>query len=619
LATPVVFLAGWPILSRGGASLRSGYWNMFTLLGGGILAAYVASVMMVLSPHWLPQVWLDGEHLPLHFESAAMITLLALVGQLMELSARQATGAALRALVELAPAQAHRVQNENGQEHEEDVPLADIATGDLLRVKPGEKVPVDGEIVAGQSSVNEACFTGESLPVAKHPGDTVLGGTLNGSGSFLLRATHVGRTTALAQMVELVRQAQTSRAPMQRLADAVSAWFVPAVLAVAAITVGAWLVSTHPPNVPQAITCGIAVLVIACPCALGLATPMAIAVGVGRGAQLGVLFRDAAALETLARCDTLLLDKTGTLTQGEPRVVALHACQGDEATLVRLAAAVEGASEHPLARAVLDEAARRNLSPPHVEKFESYVGCGLAGRVEGTWVQVGSAAWFTQQKIEVPAVAKSLAATWRMEGTTVVFVAQNNVCLGLLGVRDPLRSEAAEVVAQLQQQGITLIMLTGDHAETAAAVARQLHLTRFEAELKPGQKLERLLQLRLAGHHVAMLGDGVNDAPALAAAQVGIAVGNATDIARMSAVVTLLRADLRGLLRAWRLSSAVVRIIRQNLAFAFGYNVLGIALASGLFYPGFAILLPPMFAALTMSFSSVSVIVNSLRLRSVQR
>ena len=605
LATPVVLWGGAPFFQRGWASIRNRSLNMFTLIAIGTGVAYAYSVVATLFPEWIPTTGAHG--VPLYFEAAAVITTLVLVGQVLELRARSRTSSALRALLGLAPKTARRVEHD-GSEH--DVPLAEIRKDHRLRVRPGEKVPVDGVVFEGASAVDESMITGEPIPVEKRPGSKVIGGTVNGTGSFVMRAERVGRETMLAQIVRMVSEAQRSRAPIQRLADVVSAWFVPAVLVVAVLGLVAWLLVGPEPRLAHALVVAVSVLIIACPCALGLATPMSIMVGTGRGATAGVLIRNAEALELLEKVDTLVVDKTGTLTEGKPRLVTVEG--GDEA--LRLAASLERASEHPLAAAIVRGAAERALELAPVDEFQSVTGKGVAGRIGTHRVALGNAALMQQLGIP-PGPLVERAEALRREGQTVMFVVIDGTVAGLLGVADPIKASTPEALRRLGEDGIHIIMLTGDNRTTADAVARRLGIDEVHAEVLPEDKRAAIERLVAQGRTVAMAGDGVNDAPALARAHVGIAMGTGTDIAMESAGVTLVRGDLRGIVRARLLSRAVMRNIRQNLFFAFVYNALGVPVAAGVLYPVFGVLLNPMIAAAAMSASSVSVIANALRLR----
>ena len=608
LATPVVLWGGWPFFQRGWASVVNRSLNMFTLIALGTGVAFVFSVVATVAPGLLPAS-METAHggVPLYFEPAAVIVTLVLLGQVLELRARARTRSALKALLGLAPKTARRVEAD-GQER--DVPLASVRPGDVLRVRPGEKVPVDGVVIEGRSVIDESMLTGEPLPVEKEPSSRVIGGTVNGTGSFLMRAERVGEATLLAQIVRMVGEAQRSRAPIQRLADRVAAWFVPIVIAVAVVTFAAWLFVGPEPRFAHALVNAVSVLIIACPCALGLATPMSIMVATGRGATAGVLVRNAEAIEVMEKVDTLVLDKTGTLTEGKPRLASVIALPPfAEAEVLRFAASLERASEHPLANAIVEGARERSVSLVPVSAFQSMTGKGVTGTVDGRIVSVGNAE-FTGAAAE----AKQ-AEPLRAEGQTVVFVAVDGKLAGLLGVADPIKPSAQDALRALRAEGLRIVMLTGDSRTTAQAVARKLGIEEFEAEVLPAQKAEVVKRLRAEGHKVAMAGDGINDAPALAAADVGIAMGTGTDVAMESADITLVKGDLRGILRARRLSRATLRNIRQNLFWAFAYNVLGVPLAGGVLYPAFGLLLSPMIASAAMSLSSVSVITNALRLR----
>jgi Cu+-exporting ATPase len=616
LATPVVLWGGWPFFVRGWASVVARRLNMFTLIALGTGAAYAFSVAATLAPGAFPAASRDHSgRVPVYFEAAAVITTLVLLGQVLELKARSQTSGAIKALLGLAPKTARRLRDGGT---EEDVPLDQIQVGDRLRVRPGEKVPVDAVVLEGASPVDESMVTGEPIPVEKGPGDRVVGGTVNGTGGLVVRAERVGAETLLARIVQMVGEAQRSRAPIQRLADMVSAYFVPAVIAVAALTFAAWALFGPEPRLAHALVNAVAVLIIACPCALGLATPMSVMVGTVRGAGAGVLIKNAEALEILEKVDTVVVDKTGTLTEGRPRLVSAVPAPGvDEADLVRLAAGLERGSEHPLAAAVVAGAEGRGLTIPEVREFRSITGKGVTGEVEGRGVVIGTARLLEESGIDpgdLPARAEEL----RGDGQTVVLVAVDGRAAGLLGVADPVKESAGEAVAQLHREGLRIVMLTGDNRTSAGAVAHKLGIDDVRAEVLPDQKGEAIRRLRAEGRVVAMAGDGVNDAPALAEAQVGIAMGTGTDVAMESAGVTLVKGDLRGIIRARRLSRATMRNIRQNLAFAFFYNVLGVPVAAGMLYPVFGLLLSPMIASAAMTFSSVSVILNALRLRSVE-
>ena len=615
LATPVVLWCGWPLLARGWRSLATRQLNMFTLIGLGVGVAYGFSVVATLAPALLPESLQHGQHAALYFESAAMIVTLVLLGQVLELRARHRTGAALRALLDLTPKEALRL-GEDGVEAV--VPLRDVRAGDRLRVRPGEKVPVDGVVLEGAGAVDESMITGESLPVAKAPGDAVVGGAVNGVASFVMRAERVGAETLLARIVQTVAEAQRSRAPVQALADRVSAWFVPAVVAVAVVAAIAWWFFGPEPRLAYAIVVAVSTVIIACPCALGLATPMSMTVAMGRGAQAGVLFRNAEALEHLREIDTMVLDKTGTLTAGRPEVVSVIPVDDvAESELLRFAASLEQASEHPLAAAVVTAAKARGLRLGRSYGFAAVPGQGAMGVVQLRKVAVGNRALMEAAGVDVQAI-ETEAQRLRTLGQTVVFVALDGEPVGMLGLADPLKPEAWEIVQQLKADGIDVVILSGDHEESVRAVAAQLGVAEVAAGVLPEQKAERLRELKADGRKVAMVGDGINDAPALAVADVGIAMGAGTDIAKQTAGVTLVSGDLRGLLRAIRLSEATMRNVGQNLLFAFGYNALGVPLAAGVLYPLTGLLLTPAFAAAAMSLSSVSVIGNALRLRRIR-
>ena len=613
LATPVVLWGGWPFFVRGVDSVRRRQLNMFTLIALGVGVAYLYSVVATLAPGLFPPA-LHAAHglVPVYFEAAAVIVTLVLLGQVLELRARSRTSAAISALLGLAPDTA-RLLDDDGSEHE--VPLEHVQPGQRLRIRPGERVPVDGLVLEGRSAVDESMVSGEPVPVAKRPGDRVVGATVNGTGALVMQAEKVGADTLLARIVQLVSEAQRSRAPIQKVVDQVSAWFVPAVLAVAVAAFVLWMSVGPEPRLAHAVLAAVAVLIIACPCALGLATPMSIMVATGRGAGAGILFRDAAAIEVLRSVDTLVVDKTGTLTEGKPRLISVVAADGqDEHELLGLAASVEQVSEHPLAAAIVAGAEERALTLQDADDFESVTGKGVRARAGGRAVLLGNAALLTDAGIDADPLALRADAL-RAEGQTVMFVALDGKLAGLLGVADPLKAHSAEAVRQLQREGLRVVMLTGDSALTAQAVAATLGLDDVLADVLPEQKLREVERLQAAGHVVAMAGDGINDAPALARADVGIAMGTGTDVAMESAGVTLVQGDLRGIVRARRLSHATMANIRQNLVFAFGYNALGVPLAAGALYPAFGLLLNPMIAAAAMSLSSVSVILNALRLR----
>jgi Cu+-exporting ATPase len=613
LSAPVVFWAGRPFFVRAWQGLLHRSANMFTLIAIGTAAAWGYSAVATLAPGLFPAAFQKHGIVETYFEAAAVIVTLVLVGQVLELRARRKTGEAIRALLELAPATARRIEPDG---REVDVPLAEVHVGDRLRVRPGEKVPVDGSVVEGASAVDESMLTGEPVPVSKRPGDSVIGGTVNTSGSFLMTATKIGSETVLARIVALVAEAQRSRAPVQRLADLVAAWFVPAVVLVAIITFVVWLAFGPEPALAFALVNAVAVLIIACPCALGLATPMAVTVGIGRGAQLGVLIRSADVLERMEKVDTVVIDKTGTLTEGKPRLVTVQAAGSiTEPDLLRLAAAVERASEHPLAAAIVAGARERGLEPAMAEQFESLSGQGVRGRIDGWPVLVGNRVFLEGAGVRVPEKLVETADALRRDGQSVVFVGVDGQATGLLGVADPIKPTTPRAVQDLHASGLRVVMLTGDGRATAEAVGRTLGIDEVMAEVLPDQKAEAVRRLQGQGRVVAMAGDGVNDAPALAAADVGIAMGTGTDVAMESAGVTLVKGDLRGIVRARNLSRATMRTVRQNLVLAFAYNLLGVPIAAGVLYPLFGLLLSPMIAAAAMSLSSVSVIGNALRLR----
>jgi len=615
LATPVVLWGAWPFFLRGWQSIKNRSLNMFTLIGLGVGVAYTFSVIATVFPELFPVSFRDASgRVPVYFEAAAVITTLVLLGQVLELRARGRTGAAIKGLLKLAPKTARRVREDGS---EEDVPLDQVKRGDRLRVRPGEKIPVDGVVIEGSSAVNESMVTGEPIPVVKRPGDRVIGATLNTSGTFVMQAERVGAETLLSQIVRMVSEAQRSRAPIQKLADRVSAYFVPAVMAIAVITFIAWSIWGPEPRLAHGLVNAVAVLIIACPCALGLATPMSIMVATGKGAQSGVLFKNAEAIEVLRVVDTLVVDKTGTLTEGKPKLVeVVTTARIDENTLLRLAASLERGSEHPLAAAIVAGATERGIELSAASAFESLTGRGVTGEVDGHKVALGNPALIQELGIDTSELATKAEAL-RREGQTVMFVAVDGQAVGLISVGDPIKQSTPEAINQLHAGGIYIVMLTGDSETTAHAVASQLNLDEVVAGVLPDQKAEIVKRFQAGGRRVAMAGDGINDAPALAQADVGIAMGTGTDVAMESAAVTLVKGDLRGIVRAIRLSRTTMKNIKQNLFFAFLYNALGIPIAAGVLYPFFGILLSPMIAAAAMSFSSVSVIANSLRLRKV--
>ncbi|WP_129791344.1 heavy metal translocating P-type ATPase [Sphingosinicella sp. CPCC 101087] len=612
LATPVVLWGGWPFFVRGWHSLVSRHLNMFTLIAVGTGIAWTYSVIGALAPQIFPPAVRDAHGgVGLYFEAAAVIVTLVLLGQVLELRAREQTGSAIRALLDLAPKTAHLVADGG----ERTIPLDLVQVGDRLRVKPGEKVPVDGKVTEGSSAIDESMLTGEPLPVEKSPSDLVTGGSINGDGSFVMTAERVGAETMLARIVQMVAQAQRSQAPIQRRVDRVAAWFVPSVIAVAVAAFIFWSFAAPAPSLPFALVASVSVLIIACPCALGLATPMSIMVGVGKGAQNGVLIKNAEALERFAAVDTLVVDKTGTLTEGRPALVSVEAAQaGGEDRILTLAASLESRSAHPLAQAILAGAEEKGLALEDVLTFASVAGKGITGTIGGQRIAVGNAALLTDEGADVAAL-DALAGAHRDDGATVMFVAIDGRAAGLVAVADRIKPSAGAAIAALHREGLRIIMLTGDNRRTAEAVARRLGIDEVVADVLPQDKDAAVARLREEGRTVAMAGDGVNDAPALARADIGIAMGTGADVAVESADVTLIKGDLAGLVRARRLSRAVTRNIRQNLIFAFGYNALGVPVAAGLLYPLFGILLSPMIAALAMSLSSVSVIGNALRLR----
>ncbi|WP_022946995.1 heavy metal translocating P-type ATPase [Methylohalobius crimeensis] len=616
LATPVVWWAGWPFFVRGWHSVVHWRLNMFTLIALGIGVAWTYSTVAVLFPDLFPATLRTAEGLvPVYFEAAVAITVLVLLGQVMELKARSRTSTAIKELLGLAPPVAHRVKSDSGET--EDIPLEQVRVEDRLRVKPGEKIPVDGKVIEGHSSVDESMLTGESIPVEKGPGDKVAGATVNGTGSLLIRAEKVGSDTLLAQIVRQVEEAQRSRAPIQRLADVVAAWFVPAVIGVAIVTFIAWNIWGPEPRLAHAVINAVAVLIIACPCALGLATPMSIMVGVGRGAHGGILVKDARALETMEIVDTVVVDKTGTLTEGRPKLVAVEAAGMDEKRLLTLVASLERASEHPLAAAIVRGAEERGVKLLSADDFQSVTGRGVTGRVDGHKVVLGNQKLMDETGVSLDDLA-SRADELRREGQTVMFVAVDGDPAGLIGVADPIKETTVEALKILSDEGMEVVMATGDSRATAEAVAAKLGIEQVFAEVLPEDKTEMVKKFQTQGRIVAMAGDGVNDAPALTQANTGIAMGTGTDIAMESADITLVKGDLRAIAKARRLSESVMSNIRQNLFFAFVYNALGVPVAAGVLYPFFGILLSPIIAAAAMSFSSVSVVLNALRLRRVR-
>ncbi|MBL3527160.1 MAG: heavy metal translocating P-type ATPase [gamma proteobacterium endosymbiont of Lamellibrachia anaximandri] len=616
LATPVVLWGGWPFFVRGWQSVVSWNLNMFTLIGLGVSVAWGYSVVALLFPGiFPPNMQHEGGTVPVYFEAAAVITALVLLGQVMELRARSRTNAAIKLLLGLAPKTARVVRPDGG---EADIPLEQVVPGDILRVRPGEKVPVDGVVTEGGSAVDESMVTGEPIPVEKGADDPLIGATINGTGSLLMRAEKVGSDTLLAQIVRMVSEAQRSRAPIQKLADIVAGWFVPAVVMVAVLTLIVWGFFGPEPRLAHAVINAVAVLIIACPCALGLATPMSIMVGTGKGATLGVLIKNAEALEIMEKVDTLVVDKTGTLTEGRPQLVSVQSGEGfDEDEVLRLAASLERASEHPLAEAVVRGAEERGISLAPTDRFESITGQGVRGNIDGRAVALGNLKLLETLSID-PGELPTEAESGRAQGQTVMFVAIDGKSAGLIGVADPIKASTPQAIRDLHAEGVKVVMLTGDNYTTAQAVADKLGIDRVEAEVLPDQKAEIVRRLQAEGHTVAMAGDGINDAPALAQSHVGIAMGTGTDVAMESAGVTLVKGDLRGIVRARRLSRATMRNIRQNLFFAFIYNSLGVPVAAGVLYPLFGLLLSPIIAAAAMSFSSVSVITNALRLKRVE-
>jgi Cu+-exporting ATPase len=615
LATPVVLWAGWPFFERGWASLITRNLNMFTLIAMGVGVAWLYSVIATVFPGIFPAELRgpDGA-IAVYFEAAAVITILVLLGQVLELRAREQTSGAIKALLDLSPKTARRIAEDGS---EADISLDQVHVGDKLRVRPGERVPLDGQIIDGRSAIDESMITGESMPLTKSAGDKVIGGTMNQSGGFVMRAEKIGRDTMLAQIVQMVSQAQRSRAPIQRLADHVSGWFVPAVIAIALLAFAAWSIWGPDPKLTYGLIAAVSVLIIACPCALGLATPMSIMVGVGRGAEHGVLIKNAEALERMEKVDTLVVDKTGTLTEGKPRVVAIQTTGTiAEDELLRLAASLERSSEHPLADAIVREAQSRSLALSEAKDFDSPLGKGALGVVDGRRLAIGNKRLMDDQGVTIGVLADE-AEKLRGEGATAIYVAVDGVASGIIAIADPIKETTPSAIKALQSTGVHVVMLTGDNATTAHAVAEKLGITNVEAEVLPEDKSRIVEKLRAQGRVVAMAGDGVNDAPALAAADVGIAMGTGTDVAMESAGITLLKGDLMGIVRARHLSAATMANIRQNLFFAFAYNAAGVPIAAGVLYPVFGILLSPIIAAAAMALSSVSVVGNALRLRSI--
>lgn len=612
LAVPVCTWAAWPFYERFAQSIKNRSPNMFTLIGLGVGVAFVDSLVATFAPGAFPEAFRNHDGtVATYFESAAVIVTLVLLGQVLELRARGGANAAIRELLGMAAKSARRIDADGS---ESDVPLAHVHVGDRLRVRPGEKVPVDGVVLEGASSVDESMISGEPIPVEKGPGDRIVGATVNGTGGLVIRAEKVGSETLLARIVAMVAEAQRSRAPIQKLADRVAGYFVPAVIGAAVLTAIVWSLVGPEPRMAHALVSAVSVLIIACPCALGLATPMSIMVATGRGAKMGVLFRDAEAIEGMRKIDTLVVDKTGTLTEGKPRLVTIEAVDGDERTLLRLAASLERASEHPLATAIVDGAEERGIARADVARFASVTGKGVRGDVDGRRVLLGNRAMMQAEGIDTGAIDARTDAL-RADGQTVLYVAVDGGLGGWIGVADPIKEHARDAIRALEADGVHVIMMTGDNATTANAVAKKLGLDDVIAEVLPDRKAAHVAHLQALGRSVAMAGDGINDAPALARADVGIAMGTGTDVAMQSAHVTLVKGDLGGIARARELSRATMSNIRQNLFFAFVYNAAGIPLAAGVLYPAFGWLLSPMFAALAMSFSSVSVIANALRLR----
>ena len=615
LSTPVVLWAGWPFLTRGWQSIAHRSLNMFTLIGLGVVVAYGYSIVAALFPGVFPASFRDeAGQVGVYFEAAGVIVTLVLLGQVLELKARSRTGAAIKALLGLAPKTARLIRKDGS---EADVPLEQVKVGDRLRLRPGEKIPVDGVVIEGIGAVDESMITGEPIPVEKQPGDRLTGATVNGTGSLVMRAERVGSDTLLAQIVQMVSEAQRSRAPIQKLADIVAAYFVPIVVGVAVVTFIIWGLWGPQPRMAHALISAVAVLIIACPCALGLATPMSIMVASGKGATLGVLFKNAEAIELMRKVDTLVVDKTGTLTEGKPKLVTVSpAPGGKEQHLLRLAASLERVSEHPLASAIVTGAEARGLQVGSAQQFESITGKGVRGRVDGVKVVLGNRRLMEESRVDIGSLAGE-AEAMREDGQTVMFVAADGQMAGLIGVADPIKETTPQAIRQLHGEKIRVVMLTGDSRATAAVVARKLGIDEVVAEVLPEEKSAQVKRLQQAGRFVAMAGDGINDAPALAQAQVGVAMGTGTDVAMQSAGVTLVQGDLRGIVRARLLSRATMRNIKQNLFFAFVYNSIGLPIAAGVLYPFFGLLLSPMIAAAAMSFSSVSVVANALRLRTI--
>nr|WP_308737966.1 copper-translocating P-type ATPase [Rhizobium sp. TH2] len=616
LATPVVLWAGWPFFERAWQSLKTVKLNMFTLIAMGTGVAWLYSVVATIAPGIFPDTFQTmGGAVAVYFEAAAVITVLVLLGQVLELRAREQTGGAIRALLDLAPKMARRVSADGT---EADVPLEEVSVGDRLRVRPGEKVPVDGKMIEGRSSIDESMITGESMPVTKEAGSALIGGTMNKTGGFMMEAGKVGRDTMLSQIVQMVANAQRSRAPIQRMADQVSGWFVPVVIGIALLSFAAWMIWGPEPRFAHGLVAAVAVLIIACPCALGLATPMSIMVGVGRGAGLGVLIKNAEALERFEKVDTLVVDKTGTLTEGRPKVTAVKTVGGiDEHEFLRLAGSLEKSSEHPLALAIVEAAETRDIALDTASEFDSPVGKGVVGTVDAKRLVIGSLRIMSEEGVDVSTLAAE-AELLRGEGATVIFMSVDGKLGGLIAIADPVKETTPAALKALRDAGIRVVMLTGDNKTTALAVAQRLGIAEVEAEVLPENKAEIVKRLRSEGRVVAMAGDGVNDAPALAAADVGVAMGTGTDVAIESAGVTLLKGDLQGLVKARQLSQATMSNIRQNLFFAFVYNAAGVPVAAGILYPSFGLLLSPIIAAAAMALSSVSVIGNALRLRAAR-